>query len=210
MDVVFSVCIVRRGAVGAKPAQHTETIQRQFKTVVPQGGVLSLTLFIIYATDLPRPRALVHVMAYTGVITIASTYTSTSAAKANMCHIHTSIVSRHIATRGTTIILHTPPSHISSSEEILPHLTHHTLAQQINHPFLNHTYTKLTPNHIHHHYAPIYNSNNTRHLFNCTHIHTTLSPLDLWTDPAGVAELLARWTEKLVGGPQAGRSGSSL
>ena len=40
------------------------------------------------------------------------------------------------------------------------------------------------------------------------HIRTTLSPLDLWTDPAGVTALLARWTEKLAGGPQAGTSDS--
>ena len=30
----------------------------------------------------------------------------------------------------------------------------------------------------------------------------------LWTDPAGVTALLARWTEKLAGGPQAGTSDS--
>ena len=30
--------------------------------------------------------------------------------------------------------------------------------------------------------------------------------LDLWTDPAGVTALLARWSEKLSGGIQAGRS----
>ena len=40
--------------------------------------------------------------------------------KTNMCHIHTSIVSRHLATRGNNKILHTPPPHISSSEEQLP------------------------------------------------------------------------------------------
>ena len=32
------------------------------------------------------------------------------------------------------------------------------------------------------------------HLFNCTHVHTTLSPLDLWAGPAGVTALLAGWT----------------
>ena len=47
------------------------------------------------------------------------------------------------------------------------------------------------------------------HLFNYTHIDTTLSLLDLWTDPAGVTALLARWTEKLAGGPQAERLDSS-
>ena len=45
-------------------------------------------------------------------------------------------------------------------------------------------------------------------IYRCTHIHTMLSPLDLWTDPAGVAALLARWMVKLDGGPQAGRSDS--
>ena len=35
-------------------------------------------------------------------------------------------------------------------------------------------------------------------------MRTTLSPRDLWADPAGVTELLARWPEKLAGGPQAG------
>ena len=46
-----------------------------------------------------------------------------------MRHIHTSIVSRHLATRGNNKILRTPPPHISSSEEILHHLTRRTLAQ---------------------------------------------------------------------------------
>ena len=40
------------------------------------------------------------------------------------------------------------------------------------------------------------------------HPHTS-SPMDLWTDPTNkVTALLARWTEKLAGGPQARRSGS--
>ena len=59
---------------------HTSK-QRQFKTGVPQGGVLSLTLFTIYTSDLPPPSAPVHVMVYADDITITSTHTSTSAAK---------------------------------------------------------------------------------------------------------------------------------
>ena len=46
-----------------------------------------------------------------------------------MRHIHTSIVSRHLTTRGNNKILCTPPPHISSSEEILLRLTRRTLAQ---------------------------------------------------------------------------------
>ena len=65
----------------------------------------------------------------------------------------------------------------------------------------------ITPKHIYHHYAPSVTL--THHLFNCTHIHTTLLPLDLWTYLPGVSALLAKWTEKLVGTPQAGSTDSS-
>ena len=54
--------------------------QRQFKTSVPQGGVLSRTLFNIYTSDLPPPSVPVQVMAYADDITITPTHTSTSAA----------------------------------------------------------------------------------------------------------------------------------
>ena len=59
---------------------HTSA-QRQFKTGVPQGGVLSPTLFNIYTADIPPPREPVQVMALSDGITITFTHTSTSAAK---------------------------------------------------------------------------------------------------------------------------------
>ena len=46
-----------------------------------------------------------------------------------MRHVHTSIVSRHLAIRGDNKVMRTPRPHISSSEEIPPHLTRRTLAQ---------------------------------------------------------------------------------
>ena len=49
--------------------------------------------------------------------------------KTNMLHIHTSIVSSHLATRGNNKILRTPPPHISSPEEIFARLTRRTRAR---------------------------------------------------------------------------------
>ena len=120
-----------------------------------------------------------------------------------MRHIHTSIVSMHLDRRGNNKILCTPPPQISSFEEIHPRLTRRTLAQPRTNksPFpksyLHNADAKSHPSPL----CPLCNTHthDTHHLFNCTHIRTTLLPLDLWTDPAGVTELLA-------GGPQAGRS----
>ena len=39
--------------------------------------------------------------------------------KTNMCHIHTSIVSRHIGPRGNNKILRTPPPHILAQKKYL-------------------------------------------------------------------------------------------
>ena len=124
-----------------------------------------------------------------------------------MRHIHTSIVSRHLATRGNNKILRTPPPHISSSEETSPaHSSHPCPTQNKQSPFfksyLHKVGAKSHPSPL----CPLCNTHthDTQHLFNCTHIRTTLSLLDLWTDPAGVMELLARWRDMLAGGPKAG------
>ena len=53
---------------------HTSK-QRQFKTGVPEDGILSPTPFNIYTPDLPPPSTLVQVMACADDITITSTHT---------------------------------------------------------------------------------------------------------------------------------------
>ena len=118
----------------------------------------------------------------------------------------------HLATRGNNKIMCTSPQHISSSEEILPRLTFSILAQLRTNksPFLKSCLNKV--NAKSHPSPPCILCNtqthDTHHLFNDTHIRTTLTPLDLWTDPAGVSALLTRWQDKLAGVPQAGRSDS--
>ena len=87
-----------------------------------------------------------------------------------MRHIHTSIVSRHLATRGNNKILRTPPPHTSSSEEILPRLTCRILVQLRTNksPFfksyLHKIDSKTHPSPL----FPLCNTqiHNTHHLFN--------------------------------------------
>ena len=107
---------------------------------------------------------------------------TTTDIKTNLCHIHTSIVSRHLATRGYNEILFTLPPYISSSEEILPHLTRRTLAQLRTNkcPFLKSYIHKVDAKTHPSQLCPLCNihTHDTHHFFNCTHIRTTLSPLD--------------------------------
>ena len=75
-------------------------------------------------------------------------------------------------------------------------------SEQTNHPSSNHTYTKSTPNHIHHHYTPsvtdtIYSASPNKIPF--------VIPLFIDRPRWIHTELLARLTEKLAGGPQTGR-----
>ena len=139
---------------------------------------------------------------------------TTTNIKTNMRHIHASIVSMHLAIRCNNKILRTPPPHINSYVERLPCLTRRTLAQLRTNksPFLKSYLHKVDAKSHPSLLCPLCNThtNDTQNLFNCTHIHTTLVPLDLWTYPVGVSALLVRWTQKLAGGPQAGRSDCTL
>ena len=86
--IKFIANYIKRRKAYTTYINHTSS-QRQFKTGVPQGGVLSPTLLNIYTADIPPPRAPVQVMAYADDITITSKHTSTSAAKKYRTTIHT-------------------------------------------------------------------------------------------------------------------------
>ena len=147
--------------------QHTSTLQG-YKTTIFNNGRYTTNI----PTDPPHNHNNIH--------------------KTNMRHIHTSIDSRHLATRGNNKILRTPPPHICSSEEILPRLTRRTLAQPRTNisPFLKSYLHKVDAKS---HPSPLCplccntHTHDTHHLFNRTHTRTILSPLELWTDPAGEA-----------------------
>ena len=105
----------------------------------------------------------------TNIPTDPHTVTTTDI-KTNLRHIHTSIVSRHLATRCNNKILRTPSPHTSSSEErftvsLVAPLPN---SKQTNLPSSNHTYTKSTTKHIHHHYAPSVTSTHTTHIISST------------------------------------------
>ena len=102
----------------------------------------------------------------TNIPTEPHTVTTTDI-KIKMRHIHTSIVSGHLATRCNNKILRTHLPHIINSEEIFP-VSHLPNSEQINHPSSNHIYTKSTPNHIHHHYAPCVTLTHTTHIIYST------------------------------------------
>ena len=124
-----------------------------------------------------------------------------------MCHIHTSIVSRHLATRGNNKILHTPPPHTSSSEERLPFLTRRTLAQLRTNksPFLKSYLHKVDAKT---HPSPLCHLCNIHTISSIAPTYAPHCHPWICADPAGVTALLARWRDKLAGAPKVGLTDS--
>ena len=130
-----------------------------------------------------------------------------------MRDIHTTIVSQHLAARDNNKILRTHPPQVSSTEENLPRHTCRTLAQLRTNksPFLLSYLHKIDAST---HPSPLCplcrtHEHTTQHLFSCPQIPTTLSALDLWRDPSGVAALLDDWryvgTSFVIRGERGGR-----
>ena len=98
-----------------------------------------------------------------------------------MHHIHTSIFSRHLTTRGNNKILRTPPPppHTNSFEERLPRLTRRTLTRLSTNksPFLKSYLHKVNAKTHPSPLCPLCNIHtyDTHHLFNCTHMRTPFS-----------------------------------
>ena len=97
---------------------------------------------------------------------------TTTDIKTNVRHIHTSIVSMQLSTRGNNKILRTPHHTLAVLNRYFPTPLVAPLpnSEQINHLSSNHIYTKSTPNHIHHHYAPSVT------LTHMTHIISSAAP----------------------------------
>ena len=63
-----------KGRKGFTQFQNAKSKQQQFKTGVPQGGVLSPILFNLYTSDLPPPPTGVTILAYADDMTPAATH----------------------------------------------------------------------------------------------------------------------------------------
>ena len=113
----------------------------------------------------------------------------------------------HLLSQGNNKILRTP-THISSSEEILPASLVAPLpnSEQINQLYLNHTYTKSTQHYINHHYVRFVTPTWYIQLHPNTHYIVNPGFVDR---PVWVTALLTTWTEILACETQVERWGSS-
>ena len=143
---------------------------------------------------------------YTYNIDTTPQNTSNTTVKQNLTQIHSHIVHQHKQNEPRNKVLNTPAPDIHTSEQTLTHFMRRTLAQlrtnksPILHSYLN----KISPDT---HPSPLCplcstHTHDTQHLFNCTHIHTTLSPVDLWLKPVEAAALVTRWLVDLGRPPE--------
>ena len=119
----------------------------------------------------------------------------------NMKQIHTLIVDQYIQNIPNNKILNKQAPEIDKSEDTLPRSTVVTLAQLRTgkSPLLLAWKHKINPTEYKSPLCPLCGTSehNTEHIFNCTHIPTTLEVTDLWNNPCEVEGLLETWRRKL-------------
>ena len=166
--------------------------------------MVKLSFLSIYLCNQCSRRHIQDYPRYTTTIPTDPCTVTTADMKANMRDIHTSIVSQHLGARDNNKMPRTHPPQVSSTEENLPRHTRRTLAQLRTNksPFLLSYLHKIEASTHPSPLCPLCRIHkHSTHLFSCPQIHTTLSALDLWRDPSGIAALLDDWREKLATTP---------
>ena len=117
--------------------------------------------------------------------------------KQNLTQIHTHIVQQHTLNEPPNKVLNGPPPEIHADEKSLSHHMRRTLAQLRTNksPMLYAYLHRISPDTHPTPLCPLCNLevHNTQHLFSCNRIQTHLTPIDLWSKPAEVGALVARW-----------------
>ena len=120
----------------------------------------------------------------------------------NKRRLHTAIVQDQVNSTPIHPLINAKPPVVHKSELNLPRETRRTLAQlraqkcPLLQEYLHTIGTAEHPNCPLCHQGP----HNTAHLFRCPAIPTDLAPLDLWTRPVLVANLLREWQMALEAG----------
>ena len=160
-----------------------------------------------HLTTQPNPprmmkQTIYHNLNFTTNIDTSPHLATPTAIKQNLKTIHSQIVQNNIA-RNHNSLLNAPPPPINNTELTLPHNTRRTLAQlrANKSPFLRTYLHKIDPTTYTTPQCPLcpHHTHDTKHLFTCPAVPTTLVPEDLWRDPPAAAQLLQRW-EDLGGG----------
>ena len=114
-----------------------------------------------------------------------------------MKEIHSRIVEAYETSKVNNPIINTIAPIINKKEQSLSRGLRRTLAQLRigKSPFLLSYLHKIDPTKHNSPLCPLCSKeeHTTQHLFKCEKITTKLTPLDLWTNPVEVAELLQQW-----------------
>jgi hypothetical protein len=130
---------------------------------------------------------------------LALTVNEHDSIKGNMKTIHTTIVFDYLSHRNNNKVINKIAPKVNSSEIILSRKVRRILAQLRTgkSPFLrNYKHTRnIDPQNNTSSNCLLcqMSEHNVHHLFSCPKLPTTLTPLDLWTNPVKVAALLEAW-----------------
>ena len=122
--------------------------------------------------------------------------------QSNLKLIHSHIVSNHLSQRPPNKVLQDQTPSVSPAELLLSRETRRTLAQLRTNksPLLvSYLFSIGDPRHP----SPLcplclMHDHTSSHLFECKSLPTSLSSLDLWTNPDKVEPFLATWRERLL------------